>query len=447
MDPLDLFSTTQSELPTTAYMPLAARMRPRQLEDLVGQEEVLGAGRPLRRAIESDRLTSLILFGPPGCGKTTIAALIAGSTKGHFEQISAVTSGVADIKRIIGEAKDRRRIYRQRTILFIDEIHRFNKGQQDALLPAVEDGTVVLIGATTSNPFFDINAALVSRSQMVRLKPLDDAAIAQIVQRALADKENGYGNLTIALTPEALEHLLRCSVGDARNALNGLEAAVLAAEPGADGAIILGETEMAEAIRQKALRYDKDGDQHYDIVSAFIKSMRGSDPDAAIYWMSRMLAAGEDPRFIMRRVVICASEDVGNADPTALLVAVAAAQALELIGLPEARHNISQAVIYVASAPKSNSVTVAMGKAATVVEEQRGLGAVPIPLRDASYPSAARLGHGQGYLYAHNYPEHFVYQQYLPDELRQERFYEASSNGAEKATKERLARLWKDRYQ
>lgn len=447
MEPIDLFDTAYMDDIKGAGMPLAARMRPKSLEDLVGQEEILGPGRPLRRGIENDRLTSLLLFGPPGCGKTTIATIIAGSTKAHFEQISAVSSGVADIKRIISEAGDRFRVYRRRTVLFIDEIHRFNKSQQDALLPAVENGTIILIGATTANPFFEINAALVSRSQLVRLKPLDDSALNKIITRALKDQENGFGSLQIELTEEAREHLLRNSSYDARNALNGLEIAVLNTPANTDGVIHIGSMEMEEAIRQKVLRYDKDGDQHYDIISAFIKSMRGSDPDAAIYWMSRMLAAGEDPRFIMRRVMICASEDVGTADSMALQVAVAAAQALEMIGLPEAQFAISHAVIYVATAPKSNAVNRAMSGAADIVAQQRGFGAVPLHLRDASYRSAVRLGHGKGYLYAHDYPGNFVRQQYLPDDLSEERFFFPGENCAEKRIAQRLAAWWPDRYE
>ena len=446
MQPLDLFDSGASTRQPQSYMPLAARMRPERLEDLVGQDEVLGPGRPLRRAIENDRLSSLLLFGPPGCGKTTIATLIAQTTKAHFEQISAVTSGVADIKRLLGEAKERGRIYKQRTVLFIDEIHRFNKAQQDALLPAVEDGTVVLIGATTANPFFEINPALVSRSQLVRLMPLNENALREILERALTDRDNGYGSMQIELSEEALLHLLAYSSNDARNALNGLEVAVMNTPPCEDGSIHIGLEQMEEAIRTKSLRYDKDGDQHYDIISAFIKSMRGSDPDAAIYWMSRMLAAGEEPRFILRRVMICASEDVGTADPSALQVAVAAAQAFEMVGLPEGRFFISQAVIHVATAPKSNAVTKAMGRAASAVEEQRGMGAVPMHLRDAHYKSAARLGHGKGYQYAHDYPENFVLQQYLPEDLVGEAFYEPGENGAEAAISDRLSRLWQGRF-
>ena len=448
MDSLDLFDIVNADRQDDAsFIPLAARMRPKSLDDLVGQEEVLGQGKPLRRAIESDRLNSLMLYGPPGSGKTSIAALIASTTKAHFTQISAVASGVADIKRILAEARDRRKIYQKRTVLFIDEIHRFNKAQQDALLPAVEDGTIVLIGATTANPFFDINAALLSRSQLVRLNPLSDSALKSIISRALADTENGYGRHNVVLSEDAMQHLVLCSAGDARSALNGLEAAVLLTVPDDNGSIHIDLAKVEDAIRQKTLRYDKDGDQHYDIISAFIKSMRGSDPDAAIYWMSRMLAAGEDPRFIMRRVVVHASEDVGMADPEALLVAVAAAQALELIGLPEARHSMAQAVIHVATAPKSNSVVAAWSKGAAVVQEHSGIGAVPLHLRDASYRSAKALGHGEGYQYVHNFQGNFIKQQYLPDELEGLRLYYPIDSGKEKEIGERLRTLWGDRYE
>ena len=443
MEPLDLFSVDEAD--EKKYMPLAARMRPESLDDLAGQEELVGPGRPLRRAIESDRLTSLMLYGPPGSGKTTIAHVIAKHTKAHFEQLSAVTSGVADIKRVIAEARDRKRVYRARTVLFIDEIHRFNKSQQDALLPAVEDGTIVLIGATTANPFFDINAALLSRSQLVRLQPLTSEALATIVARALTDAKHGFGTWNVVVSEDAMQHLLRCATGDARTALNGLERAVLNTPAQEDGKVHIELRDMEEAVLQKTLRYDKDGDQHYDIISAFIKSMRGSDPDAAIYWMSRMLAAGEDPRFILRRIVICASEDVGNADPMALVVATAAVSAYEMIGLPEAQLNMAQAAIYVASAPKSNAVTAALGRAGRAVEANAGQGAVPIHLRDSAYASAKKLGHGVGYQYAHDYPENFVEQQYLPDELQQESYYRPTANGSERALRLRLRRLWKGR--
>jgi len=442
MEPLDLFSSID-DADEKRYMPLAARMRPEKLDDLAGQEDLVGPGRPLRRAIESDRLTSLMLFGPPGSGKTTIAHVIAKHTKAHFEQLSAVTSGVADIKRVIAEARDRKRVYRARTVLFIDEIHRFNKSQQDALLPAVEDGTIVLIGATTANPFFDINAALLSRSQLVRLQPLTSEALATIVARALTDEKDGFGTWNVELSDEAMQHLLRCAAGDARTALNGLERAVLNTPASEDGILRIGLNDMEEAVLQKTLRYDKNGDQHYDIISAFIKSMRGSDPDAAVYWMSRMLAAGEDPRFILRRIVICASEDVGNADPMALVVATSAVSAYEMIGLPEAKLNMAQAAIYVASAPKSNAVIAALGRAESAVEANAGQGLVPIHLRDSAYASAKKLGHGVDYRYAHDYPENFVEQQYLPDELLHESYYRPTANGSERALRQRLARLWK----
>ncbi len=416
--------------------PLAARMRPRVLEEFVGQEEVLGPGKPLRRAIEEDTLTSVILWGPPGCGKTTLAHLIANHTQAHFEPFSAVTSGVPELRKMIQEARQRRRGSGRRTILFVDEIHRFNKAQQDAFLPVVEDGTVVLIGATTENPFFEINAPLISRSRLVVLKPLEPEALADILAHALADEARGLGRYTLTLTDDARDHLVLMSDGDARTALNALaEAAALA---GKGGTITLETVEAA--VQRRALRYDKDGDQHYDIISAFIKSMRGSDPDAALYWMARMLEAGEDARFIARRVVVHASEDVGLADPMALLVATAAAQAVEFVGLPEARINLAQAVIFVASAPKSNAVVAAINRAQGDVQKGR-LAPVPAHLRDTSYGGAKKLGHGQGYQYPHEHPQHHVTQEYLPAGTKSRPYYEPSDQGYEKKIRERM-KFW-----
>lgn len=423
--------------PQTAIIPpnapLAARMRPRVLEEFVGQEEILGPGMPLRRAIEADELTSVILWGPPGSGKTTLAHLIANHTKAHYTPFSAVTSGVPELRKVIAEARDRRQLYGQRTILFVDEIHRFNKAQQDAFLPVVEDGTLILVGATTENPYFEINAPLISRSRLIVLKPLTPEQLTVILDRALADAERGVGQFVLTLAEEARAHIIQFSDGDARMALNALEEAGKIAGKG--GTITL---EVAEqAFQRRALRYDKDGDQHYDIISAFIKSLRGSDPDAALYWMARMIEAGEDPRFIARRLVVHASEDVGNADPLALLVATAAAQAVEFVGLPEARINLAQAVTYIACAPKSNAVVTSIDRAQADVRKGK-LAPVPKHLRDSSYRGAEKLGHGKGYQYPHSFPGHHVEQEYLPDGTKSQPYYEPSDQGYEKKIRERM---------
>ncbi|HEY3378945.1 MAG TPA: replication-associated recombination protein A [Armatimonadota bacterium] len=419
--------------PIPVNAPLAARMRPRTLDEYVGQEESLGPGMPLRRAIEADELSSAILWGPPGCGKTTLAHLIAAHTQAHFEPFSAVTSGVPELRKAIQAARERRKLYGKRTILFVDEIHRFNKAQQDAFLPVVEDGTIVLVGATTENPYFEINAPLISRSRLVVLKPLTPDHLALILERALVETERGVGLFSLTLLDEARQHLVQFSDGDARIALNALEEAAKLA--GKHGIITLAIAE--QAMQRRALRYDKDGDQHYDIVSAFIKSMRGGDPDAAIYWLARMIEAGEDPRFIARRVVILASEDVGNADPLALLVANAAAQAVEFVGMPEARINLAQAVTYVASAPKSNAAYEAIDRALSDVKKGK-LAPVPMHLRDASYPGAKKLGHGKGYQYPHSFSGHHVEQEYLPEDIKSHPYYEPSDQGYEKKIRERL---------
>ncbi len=437
---MDLFDIVNQER-TAQAAPLAARMRPKSLDEFIGQEEVVGPGKMLRRAIEADRLSSLILYGPPGTGKTTLAQVIAENTKAHFDTLNAVTSGVADIKRVVAEAKDRRRMHNRGTVLFIDEIHRFNKSQQDALLPAVEDGTLILIGATTANPYFDVNSALLSRSRIIRLRSLAPDALRQIVGTALKDRDRGLGRFSVNLSDEALEHIVASARGDARVALNALELAVLTTPPGPDGVIKVDRRVAEESVQQKIVRYDKDGDQHYDVVSAFIKSMRGSDPDAALHWLAKMLEAGEQPRFIARRMVICASEDVGNADPMALLVAMAAAQAVELLGLPEAQINLAHAATYIASAPKSNASYVGLARAQEDLRT-RDCGEVPIHLRDAHYQGAAKFGHGQGYEYAHDHPENFVRQQYLPDPLAERRYYEPTDNGREAEIKARLEHLW-----
>jgi len=393
------------------FAPLAARMRPRTLDEFVGQHHIVGPASSLRTLIETDNLTSIILWGPPGTGKTSLANVIAQATKARFVEVSAVNAGVAEVRKIIAEAKDLLATTGGRTTLFIDEIHRFNKGQQDALLPAVENRWVVLVGATTENPFFEVNSPLMSRSHLYRLEALTPEDVRVLVSRALKD-DRGLADSKIAVDDDAIQHIIDTSGGDARAALNGLEVAVAAAGASEDGRLT---REIAEeALQRRQIRYDKSGDQHYDVVSAFIKSMRGSDPDAALFWLARMLEAGEDARFIVRRMVIFASEDVGNADPIALVIAVAAAQALEHVGLPEAALNLAQAVTYLASAPKSNASTIALGRATKDVARS-GSVAVPSHLRDASYAGATKLGHGKGYKYPHEFPGARVDQQYLPD--------------------------------
>lgn len=422
--------------------PLAARMRPRTLEEFVGQEEIVGPGRLLRRAIETDHLfSSIILWGPPGTGKTTLAMIIAHYTRSHFTSISAVMAGVKDIRKLVTEAKERMGMYGQRTICLVDEIHRFNKAQQDALLPHVEDGTIILIGATTENPYFEVIPPLLSRSRVFQFKPLTEEQLKIVLNRALTDEERGYGKRNIRIDEEALAHLAHISGGDARNALNALELAVESTPPDENGVIHITLSTAQESIQRRAIFYDKDGDAHYDTISAFIKSLRGSDPDAALYWMAKMLYAGEDPRFIVRRMIIFASEDVGMADPQALTVATAAAQALEWVGLPEAQYNLAQAAIYLATAPKSNSAG-AYWKALAEVEKE-GIVEVPDHLKDSSRDGKA-LGHGEDYRYPHNYPGHWVPQQYLPDRLRGKRFYEPTDQGYERIIKERLRRLRRD---
>jgi putative ATPase len=416
--------------------PLAARMRPRTLDEFVGQEKILGPGTLLRRLIERDELRSAIFWGPPGCGKSTLALLIARHTKAHFEPFSAVTGGVADVRKILDAARARRRAYGRRTILFVDEIHRFNKAQQDAFLPHVEDGTIILIGATTENPYFSINGPLLSRARLFRFEPLGDEAVRALVRRALADAERGLGALDVELAPEAEEHLAAVADGDARRALSALEVAALSAEPDAAGRRYLTREAVAQATQGRALSYDRAGDAHFDAISAFIKSMRGSDPDAAVYWMARMIAAGEDPRFIARRMVIHAAEDVGLADPTALLIATAAAQAVELVGLPEAQIPMAEAAIYIAAAPKSNAVVEAIHRANADVAERRPP-PVPVHLRDTSYPGAKRLGHGEAYRYPHDFPGNVVEQEYLPEGTQSRPYYKPTENGFESEVRRR----------
>lgn len=410
-------------------------MRPRDLSEFVGQQHILGPGKLLRRAIEADRFMSLILYGPPGVGKTALAHLIAESSNARFSSMNAVTAGVADIRRVSQEAALDRQQGGGRTILFIDEIHRFNRAQQDALLPDVERGTIILIGASTQNPFFAIIPALSSRSQIFEFLPLSEDDIRSLVLRALSDGERGFGDRDITVAPEALEHIILYAGGDARRALNALEIGVLSSPPGPDGVVQFDLATAAESIQKKALTYDED--EHYDTISAFIKSMRGSDPDAALYWMAKMLYAGEDALFIARRIVIAASEDVGNADPRAIAVATAAYQAVERIGMPEGRIPLAQAAVYVAAAPKSNAVYRAIGKAMKDIEDGRIL-PVPDYLKDASYKGAARLGRGRGYKYPHDYPGHYVHQDYLPQKRE---YYQPTEQGEEKRIKERLAGL------
>jgi putative ATPase len=415
--------------------PLAARMRPRTLDEIVGQSHIVGPGKLLRRAIEADQLSSIILYGPPGTGKTTLARVIAGTTKAFFEQLNAVTAGVADLRRVVQEAKDRLGMHGQRTVLFIDEIHRFNRSQQDALLPYVEDGTIILIGATTENPSFEVNAALLSRSRLFTLKPLSDEEMRTILLRALKDKERGLGEYEVHVEREALDHIIRTAGGDSRNALNALELAVITTPPNEEGVRVITPEVAEESIQRKVIRYDKSGDNHYDTISAFIKSMRGSDPDAALYYLAKMLQAGEDPRFIARRIFIHAAEDVGMADPRALLIASAAAHAVDFIGMPEAQIPLAEAVIYIATAPKSNAVVRGINEANAAVKEEQ-TGEVPPHLRDAHFPGAKEQGRGKGYLYPHNFPRGYVKQQYLPDEHVGKRFYHPTSIGYEQKLQE-----------
>ena len=418
--------------------PLAARMRPRTLDEFIGQEEIVGPERLLRRAIEADRLfSSILLWGPPGTGKTTLAMVIANTTRSHFETLSAVLAGKAELRQVIKAALDRRKLYGTRTILFVDEVHRWNKAQQDALLPHVEAGAITLIGATTENPYFEVIGALVSRSRIFQLRPLSDAAVGAILQRALDDKERGYGTRQIELEPAAQEHLVRVAGGDARNALNALELAVETTPPDPDGRVHITLAVAQESIQRRAVLYDKDGDAHYDTTSAFIKSVRGSDPDAALYWLAKMLYAGEDPRFILRRLLILASEDIGLADPLGLVVAAAAMQSFEFVGLPEGVYPIVEATLYLSTAPKSNSAG-AYFKAYKLLEE-RGVVGVPRHLQDSNR-DAKGLGHGQGYIYPHTHPDHHVGQGYLPDDLLGTYFYRPSDQGYEAELIGRLER-------
>lgn len=421
--------------------PLASRLRPETLEEVVGQQHIIGKDKLLYRAIKADKLSSLIFYGPPGTGKTTLAKVIANATSARFCQINATVAGKKYMEAVVEEAKKIQGMYQKKTILFIDEIHRFNKGQQDYLLPFVEDGTLILIGATTENPYFEVNRALISRSTVFELKPLSRDDIEKLIDKAVNDSKKGMGSYHASIDVDARTFLADMAGGDARLALNAVELAILTTKRSEDGIIHLTMDVVSECIQKRVVRYDKDGDNHYDTISAFIKSMRGSDPDAAVYYLAKMLYAGEDIRFISRRIMICASEDVGNADPMALTVAVSAAQAVERIGMPEAQIILSQAVLYVSSAPKSNSATMAITDAMQSVKNKKT--SVPVHLQDAHYGGHEALGHGVGYRYAHDYPEHYVEQQYLPDEIRGSVFYHPGDLGKEKEIKEWLNHLKK----
>ena len=435
---MDLFTNHKSE-DSEENKPLAARIRPQTLDEFRGQEEIIGEGKLLRRAIKADRLQSIIFYGPPGTGKTTLAEIIANTTAAEFESLNAVTSGVQDLREVIKRAKERRGMYSKATVLFIDEIHRFNKAQQDALLPAVEDGTLILIGATTENPYFEVNAPLLSRSQIFKLQKLSSEQIIEIMEAALGDEERGLGRYEVEITAKALEHLADVANGDARQALNALELAVLTT-PTKEGVKKIDLEVAEESIQEKAINYDSSGDNHYDTISAFVKSLRGSDPDAALYWLAKMIEAGEDPMFIARRMIVHAAEDVGNANPHALMLAVSAAQALEYVGLPEARIPLAQAAIYIASVPKSNAVVTAIDEALEAVKNNSTSG-VPGHLKDAHYSGAEDLGNGKGYQYPHNYPGNYIKQQYLPEELKGTKFYTPSNNGYEERLKKFLNNL------
>ncbi len=421
--------------------PLAMRMRPRTLEEVVGQQHIIGKGRLLYRAIKADRLSSVIFYGPPGTGKTTLAKVIANSTNAEFRQLNATTSGKKDMEEAVAEAKRLLGGYGRRTILFIDEIHRFNKAQQDYLLPFVEDGTVILIGATTENPYFEVNRALLSRSTIFELKPLTRKEVETLIERAMTDPDRGFGSYKAVLTEDAKSFLADVAGGDARAALNAIELAVMTTERDESGKLVIDLQTAEDCIQKRAVHYDRDGDQHYDTISAFIKSMRGSDPDAAVFYLAKMLAAGEDIRFIARRMMICASEDVGNADPRALILASCAAQAVERVGMPESQLILAQAAIYIASAPKSNACTNAIFAASEMVRNVRTT--VPVHLQDAHYKGHEDLGHGIGYLYAHDFPNHYVEQQYLPDEIRDVHFYDPTDIGYEEQIREWFQKIKK----
>ena len=435
---MDLFEYAKSKT-LDKESPLASRMRPSSLDEVVGQEHIVGRDKLLYRAIKADKLTSVIFYGPPGTGKTTLARVIASTTSADFTQINATSAGKKDMEAVVKEAQDRLGMYGKKTILFIDEIHRFNKGQQDYLLPFVEDGTLILIGATTENPYFEVNSALLSRSIIFELKPLGKDNIRELILRAVNDCDKGMGNYRAVIEEDALEFLADMAGGDARNALNAVELGILTTPRASDGYIHLTLEVASECIQKRVVHYDKNGDNHYDVISAFIKSMRGSDPDAAVYYLAKMLYAGEDVKFIARRIMILASEDIGNADPQAICVAAAAAQAVERVGMPESQIILSQAVAYMACAPKSNSAVNAISAAMESVKRTKTT--VPPHLQDAHYGGHEQLGRGIGYKYAHDYPDHYVKQQYLPSEIEGEHFYELSDMGYEKTLKERLKKI------
>lgn len=436
---MDLFDYMREQQKETEA-PLASRLRPSTLDEMVGQQHIIGKDKLLYRAIKADKLSSIILYGPPGTGKTTLAKVIANTTSAEFLQINATSAGKKDMEEVVKQAKDHQGMYGKKTILFIDEIHRFNKAQQDYLLPFVEDGTVIFIGATTENPYFEVNGALLSRSVIFELRQLSKDDIKTLILRAVKDREKGMGAYDAVIDDEAVEFLADIANGDARAALTAVELGILTTDRGADGKLHITLEVAAECIQKRVVRYDKSGDSHYDTVSAFIKSMRGSDPDAAVYYLARMLYAGEDIRFIARRIMICAAEDVGNADPMALVLAASAAQAVERIGMPEAQIILSQAVTYVAGAPKSNSAVCAISDAMDAVKNTM-TAPIPAHLQDAHYKGSAKLGHGDGYKYAHSYPNHYVEQQYLPDSLVGVKFYQPSENGHEKTIQEYFRRI------
>ncbi len=435
---MDLFDYMR-EQKMEGESPLASRLRPTSLEEVVGQQHIIGKDKLLYRAIKADKLGSVIFYGPPGTGKTTLAKVIANTTSAEFTQLNATVAGKKDMEEIVRGAKERLGMYGKKTILFVDEIHRFNKGQQDYLLPFVEDGTLILIGATTENPYFEVNGALISRSLIFELRPLDKEDIKILLKRAVYDKNKGMGSFDAEIDEDALDFLADISGGDARNALNAIELGILTTKRSEDGKIHITLDVASECIQKRVVRYDKTGDNHYDTISAFIKSMRGSDPDAAVYYLAKMLYAGEDVKFIARRIMICASEDVGNADPMALTVAVSAAQAVERIGMPESQIILSQAASYVACAPKSNSAVNAIFAAMESVKSKKTT--VPVHLQDAHYRGHENLGHGIGYKYAHDYPNHYVEQQYLPDEIKDAKFYIPSENGYEKNIREHFKKI------
>lgn len=435
MDLFDYMRETTKEKES----PLASRLRPTTLDEVVGQQHIIGKDKLLYRAIKADKLSSVIFYGPPGTGKTTLAKVIANTTSAEFTQINATVAGKKDMEEVVNKAKELKGMYQKRTILFIDEIHRFNKGQQDYLLPFVEDGTIILIGATTENPYFEVNGALLSRSSVFELCPLSQEEVETLILRAVQDEKKGMGSYHAVIEEDALHFLADLAGGDARSALNAVELGILTTPRSEDGMIHITLEVASECIQKRVVRYDKTGDNHYDTISAFIKSMRGSDPDAAVYYLAKMLYAGEDIKFIARRIMICASEDVGNADPMALNVAVSAAQAVERIGMPEAQIILSQAVLYVATAPKSNSACNAVFAAMDNVKKYKTT--VPVHLQDTHYKGSAKLGHGIGYKYAHDYPNHYVKQQYLPDEIKDAVFYEASDNGYEQTIKAHMKRI------